>query len=243
MLSAKQITCQGLFIATLYCMQSIPCAAFAQAAPQSPLDQGVLIDRVVAVVNGDLVLESDVDEERRFQAFQPLAHDEKFSRTDAIHRLIDRTLILQQTRLQPTDPITDDQVNAELATLRKDIPACRQFHCETEAGWDKFIAAQGFTPQELFVRWKERMQVLQFIEMRFRMGIRIPADQIKSYYDKTLLPEYVKQNATPPKLDVVSDRIQEILLQQQVGNLLDDWLKSLRAQGSVRTIQPGEATP
>ncbi len=34
--------------------------------------QGAVLDQVVAVVNGDLVLESDVDEERRFAAFQPL---------------------------------------------------------------------------------------------------------------------------------------------------------------------------
>ena len=34
-----------------------------------------------------------------------------------------------------------------------------------------------------------------------------------------------------------------MLLQQQVGALLDDWLKSLRAQGSVRILTPGEVAP
>ena len=34
--------------------------------------EGTLLDRVVAVVNGDLVLESDVDEEERFAALQPV---------------------------------------------------------------------------------------------------------------------------------------------------------------------------
>ena len=32
---------------------------------------GVVLDRVVAVVNGDVILESDVDEERRFEEIQP----------------------------------------------------------------------------------------------------------------------------------------------------------------------------
>ena len=50
-------------------------------------------------------------------------------------------------------------------------------------------------------------------------------------------------NVTPPKLQAISDRIEEMLLQRQVSNLLADWLKSLRAQGTVRTIQPGEASP
>ena len=37
--------------------------------------------------------------------------------------------------------------------------------------------------------------------------------------------------------------IQEILLQQQVNKLLDDWLTALRAQGSVRMVKPGEEAP
>ena len=41
----------------------------------------------------------------------------------------------------------------------------------------------------------------------------------------------------------ISDRIQEILLQQQVGKLLQDWLKSLRAQGTVQIMKPGEVAP
>jgi len=41
----------------------------------------------------------------------------------------------------------------------------------------------------------------------------------------------------------VSDRIQEVLLQQRVNKLLDDWLTSLRAEGSVRILRPGEEAP
>jgi peptidyl-prolyl cis-trans isomerase SurA len=87
------------------------------------------------------------------------------------------------------------------------------------------------------------MEVLRFIEQRFRMGIRIPPADIKNYYDKTLLPEYERQHQTPPKMETITDRIQEVLLQQQVSNLLGDWLKSLRAQGSVIVLKPGEVAP
>jgi peptidyl-prolyl cis-trans isomerase SurA len=97
--------------------------------------------------------------------------------------------------------------------------------------------------QELNARWKERMQILKFVEMRFRMGIRIEPAAIKTYYEKTMLPEYARQNATPPPLDDISERIQEVLLQQQVTKLLDDWLESLKAQGSVRMMKPGEVQP
>ena len=206
--------------------------------------QGVVLDRIVAVVNSDVVLESDIDEERRFSAFQPPASgtsSEGFSRERAVERLINRDLILEQAKLQPQPPITDKEVDAQLEQLRKDSPKCRAYHCETDAGWAKFVADQGFTMDELRARWRQRMEALRFIEIRFRSGIQISNAEIQEYYDKTLLPEYAKQKVPPAKLADVSDRIREVLLQQQVSNLLGDWLKSLRVQGSVRVIQPDGA--
>jgi peptidyl-prolyl cis-trans isomerase SurA len=211
----------------------------ANAGPE----QGVVLDRLVAVVNGGVILESDVDEERRFEEVQPYRAAAKYTRDRIIERLIDRTLILQQAALRPEDAVPDKDLDAQIAMLRKDIPACKQYHCETDEGWKKYLGDHGFTEEEFRARWKLRMQLLKFIEVRFRSGIAITDDEIKTYYEKTMLPEYVKRNVTPPKLDTIQRRIEEVLLQQQVGALLQDWLKSLRAQGSVRVIAPGEVTP
>ena len=103
-------------------------AASGKAQSTAAQDAGATqLDRVVAVVNGDLILESDVDEERRFAVFQPYSEPTgSFSREQAIQRLIDRTLILQQAREQPRKPITDAEVQANLADLRKDILACKR---------------------------------------------------------------------------------------------------------------------
>jgi len=205
--------------------------------------EGVLVDQVIGVVNGDLVLESDVDEERRFEAFEPFSTPGSFSRERAIERLIDRTLILQQAKLQPDQIVSLDEAKAQLQSLRKDLPACKTYHCETEAGWEKFVHDQGFTMDELVARWQQRMEILKFIELRFRAGIEIAPEQIKVYYDTKMLPEYAKVKATPPPLATISDRIQEILLEEKVSSLLSDWLQQLKAQGSVRMMRPGEVQP
>ena len=216
-------------------------------APKMPEVPGTVIDRVVAIVNGDLVLDSDVDEEQRFQALQPFrtpgANNGEFTRDKAIERLINRDLILAQAKLQPENAVSDAEVDKELENLRKNLPACRQYHCDTVEGWQSFLAAKGFTPQLMRERWRQRMQVLSFIEARFRMGVKISDADIKAYYDKTFVPEFTRQHATAPKLESVSDRIQEVLLQQQVTSLLNDWLRSLRAQGSVVVLHPGEEAP
>jgi peptidyl-prolyl cis-trans isomerase SurA len=206
--------------------------------------QGVLVDQVIAVVNSDLILESDIDEERRFEAFQPFRDPEgPSSRTAIIDRLIDRTLILQQAKLQPDDRVTLAEAETQLKTLRTEIPACKPAHCETDAGWEKFVKSEGFTIPQIEELWRQRMETLKFVEFRFRAGIRISPAEIKAYYDKTLAPEVIREKATPPPLDSVSERIQEILLQQRVGSLLNDWLTTLKAQGTVRIMKPGEEAP
>jgi hypothetical protein len=226
----------------------IPPGAPVPAEPATPSMMpsvpGTPLDRIVAIVNGDLILDSDVNEEQRFDAFDPYRRSsENVSRDRAIERLINRALILQQLKLQPEDEPSDADVNKQIDQLRKNIPACNRYNCQSKAGWDRFLAEHGFTETSFFNRWKERMEVLEFIEDRFQMGVNITQDQIQSYYQKTLLPDYQSQHAPAPKLDAISSQIREILLQQQVTNLLSDWLKSLRAQGSVVVLHPGEEAP
>ena len=212
--------------------------------PGMPAVQGTEIDRVVAIVNGELILDSDVDQERRFSALLPYGEASGgYSRDEAIERLINRDLILQQSQLQPGDEITMEAATKDLEGIRKSIPACKEFHCETKVGWDRFLATQGFAEQSLTNLWRQRMEVLAFIELRFRMGVKISPEEIQTYYEKTLLPQYAAKNATAPPVKSISRRIQEVLLQREVSGLLSDWLNSLRAQGSVVVLHAGKEGP
>lgn len=58
-----------------------------------------------------------------------------------------------------------------------------------------------------------------------------------------MLPQYAAEKVAPPSLDTLSARIEQVLLQQQVSSLLDQWLKTLRDQGSVRILKDGEEAP
>lgn len=222
-----------------------PAGTTTQATPSMmPAVPGTQLDRIVAIVNDEPILDSDVNEELRLQAFDPYhATSEKLSNSRAIERLINRDLILQQLRLEPELAPSDAEVKKQIDELRKDIPACNRYHCETKEGWDRFLSDNGFTEMSFFARWKERMTVLAFIEDRFQLGINITPQQIQAYYNDTLVPEYERQHAPAPKLNAISSQIREVLLQQQITNLLGDWLKSLRAQGSVVVLHPGEEAP
>ena len=215
----------------------------AAPAPVPGQNAPLLLDRVVAIVNGDVLLQSDVEEEARFAAFQPFSeHTRGDPQKEALDRLIDRSLIEQQMRGQAAMPaITDAQLDKELTQLRKDLPACARYACRTDAGWKTFCSLQGFTEDEVSEHWRTRMALLAFIEQRFRTGIRISQSDIAAYYTREFVPRFKERNLNAPSLDSVSSRIQEILLQQKVNVLLGEWLNSLRDQGSVQILDPALA--
>ncbi|MEK6397588.1 MAG: peptidylprolyl isomerase, partial [Terriglobus sp.] len=141
-----------LLLALPLCAQKVAPKSVEEGKPQTkeqanadkhklPAERGDVVDRIVAIVNGDLVLESDVEEEERFTKLYPYGLDDtKSPREQAITRLIDRTLILQQLSGFPAVPVTDDEVNKDEADLRKDLPACAHADCSSDAGWKHFLA-------------------------------------------------------------------------------------------------------
>ncbi|HKR97304.1 MAG TPA: hypothetical protein VJW55_18160, partial [Candidatus Angelobacter sp.] len=64
---------------------------------------------------------------------------------------------------------------------------------------------------------------------------------IETYYQEKFLPEVRKRNATAPALADVSDKIEQILVEQRIDTLLSDWLKTLRAQAHIETMSAPSA--
>lgn len=215
-------------------------AAQETAGTAQQAAQPVVLDRVIAIINGDVLLQSDVQEEQRFAALEPFSVPPGTDTPQrAARRLANRTLILQQMKAQEQlGMVTDEQVQQALTDLRNHLPKCRQYHCATPEGWKAFLAANDLTEEEVVAHWRQRLSILRFIDLRFRSGIRIPNEEIEAYYKKSILPVYERQKEKPPPLSEISSRIQEVLLQQQVNGLLQDWLKSLRDEGSVQILDP-----
>jgi hypothetical protein len=219
-------------------------AGYAQATGSSAGGgQFVTLDHVVAVINGDVLLESDVEEEMHFAALEPFeanfeANRGEDTRQAAMRRLINRDLMVKQMKeqQQASVPTSDADAEKSLKELRAHLPQCPD--CASEDGWKAFLAANDLTNQEVIDHWKQRLAILRFIDLRFRAGIRISHESVADYYAKSVVPAFDRQHQTAPPLQVVSARIQEVLLQQQVNALLQDWLKSLRDEGSVRILDP-----
>jgi peptidyl-prolyl cis-trans isomerase SurA len=216
--------------------QSQTASSQMTTAPSQP----VVLDRVIAIINGDVLLESDVQEEEHFALLEPFrvsANTDTLQR--AARRLINRTMILQQMKEQQTGlDVTDEEVQKSLLDMRQNLPACQKYDCKTDEGWKAFLAANDLTEQEVQDHWRQRLRILKFIDIRFRIGIRISHEEVEDYYQKSIVPSFEKQKQKAPPVETIDSKIQEVLLQQHVNGLLQDWLKSLRTEGSVQILDP-----
>lgn len=197
---------------SLYAQQDVATVAAPVAVTNSHE-----LDRVIAVVNNQVILASDLDLEIRLFRLLPINDRRDSSPPKSLERLTTRALIDQQ--ILQEDPhgleVSAKDLEDSLNQLRQNLPACKRTDCNSAAGWSAYLVTLGLTTQRVEEYWSHRMALLRFIEERFRSGIHIPQDQIQKYYDDTLAPQYAKPDEVPP-LAEVSPRIQEILLQQQV---------------------------
>jgi hypothetical protein len=218
-------------------------AAFSAAAiPARGADRPapVVLDRLVAVVNGHAILSSDVNEEMLLSVLEPRdAEHGADTPRGALQRIVSRTLIRQQIRDEDEKSIepTREEVEDRLAEIRKLLPICVRENCVADAGWKEFLARHDLTETRVDSYLRGRMEVLRFIEIRFRQGIQIQQQDVEAYYRDTLSPQY-QAGQKPPPLEEVAPRIEEILLQRQVNALFDGWLDSLRKQGEVEVLDP-----
>src|SRR5258708_24003599 len=118
--------------------------------PQNPAE--VVLDRVVAVVNRQAILSSDIEDEIQLSVLDPSrAGLGELTPQRALQQLISRTLIDQQIRqgeIETAEP-TPQQVAARLKAIRSELPACVRANCATDAGWEAFLATHELTAQRV----------------------------------------------------------------------------------------------
>jgi peptidyl-prolyl cis-trans isomerase SurA len=200
------------------------------------LGQAQVVDRMVAVVNKQVILESELDQATRVEFLlqsKPIERLTQADRMAVLERLIDRSLLDQQI-VNPAmlDP-TPEELAAKIKELRESMPGAM-----SDAGWNGILAGYGLTQADVEEQLTSQIRILRFIDLRFRGLVRVEKDAIATYYQERFLPEVRKRHAAEPKLSEVSDKIEQILVEQRIDELLTNWLKTLRAQAHIERMLP-----
>jgi hypothetical protein len=198
------------------------------------------VDRVVATVNDDPVLASEVEDAVRVEALmqgRPPAEIPLADYRAAMDRLLDRTLIRQQMTGGYVPPV--QQVEGRISQLRATFP-----EAQSDAAWQELLAAYGIGEQQLRKSVEEQLQLMQFVDARLRHMVRVSRGEVEQYYQQKLLPELSRKGAAAEPLSNVQSGIYELLFQEKIDAQLNAWLASLREQGNVRILHPAaEAAP
>ena len=194
---------------------------------------GQVVDRVVANVNGHVVLASDWEQEVAFEALSDGRDPDSFTsdeRKAALDRLIDQELLREQVR--PALPAPAEQVAARVAEVRKLLP-----DCTTDDAWHAALQRYGLTQKTLERQLSDQIQLMKLVEDRLRPSIHIDQEAVESYYHDRLLPEMKKAGSNAAPLTEVFGRIKNLLAEKKMNELLSGWLASLRSGSHILTPQ------
>lgn len=193
-----------------------------------------VVDRMVAVVNRQVILESEWDEAARIEFLQQGKPLDQLNagEMDAVQdHLIDQSLVRQQiVNSSVVDP-TVDEISSHIRKLRDQIPGAA-----TDEKWQAILASYGLTEQDMTIHAALELRVLKFLDLRFRTLARADRAGIDDYYKKTLAPQLRKQGAPVPPEDQVAEKIRDILTERRMTELQTEWLKDLHAQSHIEKL-------
>jgi peptidyl-prolyl cis-trans isomerase SurA len=204
-------------------------AAVAQASASSPRPSET-VDRIVARVEGDILLLSEV---RELAAYQQLVDGHSQSQEELIGALIEQWVVYteaQEARF-PTPPAAD--MDAELARIQGSFPSPQAYR-------DR-LAAAGLTPQALRRIVERQLYLERYLDYKFRPAVQIDDEAITKYYQDELTPALQARGQTPPPLDEVSDRIREVLAQRSISERANSWFEETKSRLQIEIPPPPTA--
>ncbi len=207
-------------------------ATLASLGPRA--EAGDIIDRIVATVNGNIILQSDWDDAVRCEAFMAARPIDQFTPADrkaVLDRLIDQELLREQMKAADFRPASDDEIAAKVKDIRKQYA-----DAGSDAGWQAVLARYRVSENEMKERVALQINLMRLVDARLRPSVNIDARSIESYYNQELLPQLRQAGAKEVALTEVTPKIKELLTQQKVNELLTAWLQNLRAGSQIRTV-------
>ncbi len=177
----------------------------------------IVIDRIAIIAGKHVIKLSDIDRALRLTDFlnnAPLVEDAAQKRA-AAERLIDQQLIRDEVAVSGYRRATD----ADAAAMFQQIRQSR--FAGSDARMNQSLAQYGVTAAEVQDQLLWQLTALRFIDQRFRPGVLVTDQDVRTYYD---------QHAALQKVafDKASPDIRKTLEGRQIDKEFDSWLSGER---------------
>jgi len=201
---------------------------------------GEVIDRIVATVNGHVILQSDWNDALRFEALlsaRSLSDFNEQERRDVLDRLIDQELLAEQMKSASFQHASDEEATDQVTAARKLYP-----EAVTDAGWNAVLDKSGVTEKSLQSHVKEQIDLMRLVDAHLRPTVQIDSKSVEAYYRDKFVPQLKQSGAEEVPLADVSAKIRELLTEEKVNELMVSWLQSLRSESKV-SVPGTEGSP
>jgi hypothetical protein len=201
-------------------------ACEAMAAAQ----QATTIDRIVARVETDIILLSDV---RALERYQQLVDGKSESDTQVLDRLIDQWVVRNEAETAQFPQPTPDSIDKGVERVQKSFTSPEEFEAKkkevglTDADVRKMVASQ--------------LYLSNYLDSRFRPSVHIEAKDIQEFYEKAVIPRAQARGQEAPSLDAAKDVIREALIQTGIDEQANRWLAESRSRIIVEKMPEQES--
>jgi peptidyl-prolyl cis-trans isomerase SurA len=183
-----------------------------------------VIDRILAVVDTQIITLSDVRAALRFGL---VPDDVSTDPTGAIlQRLIDRRLMLVEVdRYAPPEP-GEAAVNASVAAVE------RRF--KDALGLEIALNQSALTREELRRHLRDTLRIESYLQQRFSTAVQVSDDDAVRYYREH--PEDFMRDGRLRSFEEVRDIARTRVIENQRAAFVRQWIDGLRKRGSVQLL-------
>jgi hypothetical protein len=204
----------------IFCLAS---GAFGQQVDEP---EAALVDRILAVVDEDPILDSDLDQAIGIGLIVP---EEDEAENDYRRRVLD-LLIDQKVRFHEIDlfgfsEIPVAEVNRQFAEVRE------QFDSD-EAFADR-LQEVGLDEQGLRQILARQLMVLIYVEERLGARVFVGLEEIQQYYNEVLVPELEESGQPIPPQQEVREEIRAVLREIRLNEEIDRWTEDLLQEADI----------
>lgn len=184
-----------------------------------------VVDRIVAQVDDDIILLSDVRALARYQFF---VDGKAESDSEILDRLIDQWIVRNEAKAALFPQPSDEDVKRSLERLKRSFSSPEEF--------EERKKQSGFSDDDIERMLRVQLYLSNYLDSRFRASIQIDEKDIEQFYKTRIVPRAESRRQTPPTLEAARGFIQEALVQRAINEQSDRWLKEARARVHVENL-------
>ena len=203
-------------------------AGFAPATAQTAAEAVERLDRIVAVVDDDLILQSEIERALTF-GLSDLGADPPRQR-DAVERRVLDQLIEQRLRFHEAErydlaPVPAAEVERQIAEISRRFGGSEAL--------DVQLAAAELDRDLLRERIRRQLRVLAFVDERLSARVFVAEEAVLEHYESVLVTDLVARGAAVPPLDAVRDEIRQLLEERALAEEVAQWTAELRRRARI----------